>query len=191
RPQQERDLQPLQRRAARESGLAGQARALDHDCPRRPRHALRGRLERARRPRARAEARAARAAVPVRAARRRGRDDDEAHRLRPGLTRRKYAIMRVSARDGSMTEIPTLELEEFALELARTAGGIAQAHFRRPYSVDNKDENGFDPVTAADRAIERVLRAAIVERYPAHGIVGEEEAVRSAESPYTWYIDPI
>lgn len=90
-----------------------------------------------------------------------------------------------------MTEIPTLELEEFALELARTAGGIAQAHFRRPYSVDNKDENGFDPVTAADRAIERVLRAAIVERYPAHGIVGEEEAVRSAESPYTWYIDPI
>lgn len=90
-----------------------------------------------------------------------------------------------------MADIPILELEEFALELAHTAGGIAQAHFRRPYSVDNKAESGFDPVTAADRAIERVLRAAIVGRYPEHGIVGEEEAGRTAASPYTWYIDPI
>jgi len=90
-----------------------------------------------------------------------------------------------------MTDISILELEEFALELARTAGGIAQAHFRRPHSVDNKAETGFDPVTAADRAIERVLRAAIVERYPSHGIVGEEETGRSATSAYTWYIDPI
>jgi myo-inositol-1(or 4)-monophosphatase len=90
-----------------------------------------------------------------------------------------------------MADISILELEEFALELARTAGGIARAHFRRKYTVENKAESGFDPVTAADLAIERVLRAAIVDRYPTHGIVGEEEAARSAESPYTWYLDPI
>ena len=90
-----------------------------------------------------------------------------------------------------MTDISILELEEFALELAHTAGGIAAAHFRRKYEIDNKATSGFDPVTAADRAIERMLRAAIVERYPAHGIVGEEEESRSASSPYTWYIDPI
>ena len=90
-----------------------------------------------------------------------------------------------------MTDIPISELEDFALELARMAGGIAQAHFRRSYTVENKGASGFDPVTSADRAIERVLRASIVQRYPEHGIVAEEEGVRPAQSAYTWFIDPI
>jgi myo-inositol-1(or 4)-monophosphatase len=88
-------------------------------------------------------------------------------------------------------KIPILELEDFALELARTAGGIAQAHFRRAFTIDNKGGEVFDPVTSADRAIERVLRANIVERYPEHGIVAEEEGERPARSDYTWFIDPI
>jgi myo-inositol-1(or 4)-monophosphatase len=88
-------------------------------------------------------------------------------------------------------KIPILELEDFALELARTAGGIAQAHFRRAFTIDNKGGASFDPVTSADRAIERVLRANIVERYPEHGIVAEEEGERPARSDYTWFIDPI
>jgi myo-inositol-1(or 4)-monophosphatase len=88
-------------------------------------------------------------------------------------------------------KIPILELEDFALELARTAGGIAQAHFRRAFTIDNKGGAAFDPVTSADRAIERVLRANIVERYPEHGIVAEEEGERAAQSDYTWFIDPI
>lgn len=84
-----------------------------------------------------------------------------------------------------------VELEDFALELAHTAGGIARAHFRKDLSVDNKDATGFDPVTSADRAIESVLRSAIVERFPDHGIVAEEGGGREPASPYTWYIDPI
>lgn len=90
-----------------------------------------------------------------------------------------------------MADIPILELEDFALELAHTAGGIAEAHFRQPITIENKGANAFDPVTNADRAIERVLRAAIVERYPEHGIVAEEEGTRAAQSDYTWFIDPI
>ena len=88
-------------------------------------------------------------------------------------------------------EIPIAELEEFALELAHTAGGIARAYFRSPLSIENKEEDGFDPVTAADRAIEHVLRTAILERFPDHGIVAEEEGDHTSESPYTWYVDPI
>src|SRR5690606_18559000 len=88
------------------------------------------------------------------------------------------------------TAIPIAELEDFALELATTAGAIARAHFRKPLKIDNKQATGFDPVTTADRAIERVLRDAIVARYPDHGIVAEEEGARAASSPYTWYIDP-
>lgn len=84
-----------------------------------------------------------------------------------------------------------VELEDFALELAYAAGGIARAHFRRDFSVENKDAAGFDPVTSADRAIESVLRSAIVERYPDHGIVAEEGGSRESRSAYTWYIDPI
>jgi len=90
-----------------------------------------------------------------------------------------------------MSEHALLELEEFALELAHTAGGIAAAHFRRRLEVENKGGSAFDPVTNADRAIERVLRTAIVERYPDHGIVGEEEGERGGRAGYTWYIDPI
>jgi histidinol-phosphatase len=90
-----------------------------------------------------------------------------------------------------MSDTSILELEDFALELARTAGGIAQAHFRRSFTIENKSATGFDPVTSADRAIERVLRASIVERYPQHGIVAEEEGERAASSDYTWFIDPI
>jgi histidinol phosphatase-like enzyme (inositol monophosphatase family) len=90
-----------------------------------------------------------------------------------------------------MADVSIPELEDFALELAQTAGGIAQAHFRSSLTIENKGGDAFDPVTNADRAIERVLRASIVERYPQHGIVAEEEGERAARSEYTWYIDPI
>jgi myo-inositol-1(or 4)-monophosphatase len=90
-----------------------------------------------------------------------------------------------------MAEIEIVELEDFALELAHTAGGIAQAHFRQPVTVENKSSSSFDPVTNADRAIERVLRSAIVARYPDHGIVAEEEGERIGTGGYTWFIDPI
>lgn len=83
------------------------------------------------------------------------------------------------------------DLEDFALELAETAGATALAYFRKPFAVDNKDSYGFDPVTSADRAIEGVLRRSILERYPEHGIVAEEEGSRMGRDPYTWFIDPI
>ena len=84
-----------------------------------------------------------------------------------------------------------LELEDFALELGHTAGGIARAYFRKDFSIQNKDAAGFDPVTSADRAIESVLRKMIRERYPDHGIVAEEEGSDRPDSRFTWFIDPI
>jgi myo-inositol-1(or 4)-monophosphatase len=58
-------------------------------------------------------------------------------------------------------------------------------------TIENKSATAFDPVTNADRAIERVLRTAIDERYPDHGIVAEEEGERVGSGEYTWFIDPI
>lgn len=91
--------------------------------------------------------------------------------------------------DGRERELA--DLEDFALELGRMAGSTALAYFRKPFTIDNKDLAGFDPVTSADRAIEAVLRQAILERYSDHGIVAEEEGTRAGSAPYTWFIDPI
>lgn len=84
-----------------------------------------------------------------------------------------------------------IELEGFALELAHTAGGIAEAYFRSHFSIDNKDEKGFDPVTSADHAIEKVLFEAIRSNYPDHGIVAEESGNVGDKDGYCWYLDPI
>jgi histidinol phosphatase-like enzyme (inositol monophosphatase family) len=84
-----------------------------------------------------------------------------------------------------------IELEGFGLELAHTAGGIAEAYFRSNFAVENKDEEGFDPVTSADHAIEKVLRETIHATYPDHDIVAEESGSTLTGAEYCWYIDPI
>ena len=75
----------------------------------------------------------------------------------------------------------------FAEDLADAARPIAMRHFRRPLDVATKGDGS--PVTVADRGIEEVLRALIAERYPEHGIYGEEFGATVAAS--TWVIDPI
>ena len=90
-----------------------------------------------------------------------------------------------------MRELSLIELEDFGLELAHLAGSIAASHFRRPITIENKSASAYDPVTNADRAIERVLRQAILDRYPGHGIVAEEDGDQIGADDYTWYIDPI
>ncbi|HEY5665450.1 MAG TPA: inositol monophosphatase family protein [Gammaproteobacteria bacterium] len=91
----------------------------------------------------------------------------------------------------SARENKLIELEGFALELAHTAGGIAEAYFRSHFQVDNKDDEGFDPVTSADHAIEKVLRETIQAAYPDHDIVAEESDSKVTGAEFCWYIDPI
>jgi histidinol phosphatase-like enzyme (inositol monophosphatase family) len=89
--------------------------------------------------------------------------------------------------------VPDLsEYLEFACATAVTAGAAILPHFRRPLDVENKDRvGGYDPVTLADRAAETVIRDAIAERYPSHGIFGEEHGRVAGRTPWTWVIDPI
>ena len=51
--------------------------------------------------------------------------------------------------------------------------------------------SGYDPVTAADQAAERAIRAAIAKSYPDHGILGEEFAAVRGAGRYQWVVDPI
>ena len=82
---------------------------------------------------------------------------------------------------------------ELAHTLADLAGTAVLRHFRRRMAVEDKAGAGerYDPVTAADRAAERVMRAAIAKAYPDHGIIGEEFAPRAGAGPLQWVLDPI
>ena len=82
--------------------------------------------------------------------------------------------------------------QDFLLNLTEQAGAIALDFFRTGLGATNKASGGaYDPVTEADREIERVLRAEIGSAYPDHGIVGEEFENTDSRSPFTWYLDPI
>jgi myo-inositol-1(or 4)-monophosphatase len=82
---------------------------------------------------------------------------------------------------------------DFAHALADLAGAAVLPHFRRRLAVANKAgiRGQYDPVTVADRAAERAMRAAIVEAFPDHAIIGEEFAPRAGAGPHQWVLDPI
>lgn len=83
------------------------------------------------------------------------------------------------------------QLKAFALTLADAAAKVSLAHFRRLPETENKLDEGFDPVTIADREAERVMRALIEEHYPDHGIDGEEYGIKPTIGALSWCLDPI
>jgi histidinol phosphatase-like enzyme (inositol monophosphatase family) len=82
------------------------------------------------------------------------------------------------------------ELLDTAVSLARRAGELTLQWFR---SADLVVEQKADhtPVTAADRAAERLLREELARLFPGDGIVGEEEADTPSQTGRRWVIDPI
>jgi len=83
------------------------------------------------------------------------------------------------------------EFQAFAEALADASAAAIQPFFRKEIEVEDKRGRKFDPVTEADRAAERAMRALIRERYPTHGILGEEEEAVTGSSALTWVLDPI
>lgn len=73
-------------------------------------------------------------------------------------------------------------------EWVSEAGNIARHYFRR---ADPQWKGVADPVTVADREIERLLTRAIRETYPDHGLLGEEYGGQQTDHEYLWIIDPI
>jgi myo-inositol-1(or 4)-monophosphatase len=82
-------------------------------------------------------------------------------------------------------------LLETAHHLADSAAAAILPFFRKPVSTRNKAQAGYDPVTAADLAAERVIRTILQRDCPGHGIVGEELGETFGDARYTWVIDPI
>jgi inositol-phosphate phosphatase/L-galactose 1-phosphate phosphatase/histidinol-phosphatase len=78
---------------------------------------------------------------------------------------------------------------DFAAALAEASGPVLRRHFRTPVAIDLKADES--PVTIADRDAEAAMRALIEERFPDHGIVGEEFGNLRADADYVWVLDPI
>jgi myo-inositol-1(or 4)-monophosphatase len=94
-----------------------------------------------------------------------------------------------------MMRISPLDLAAWlavAHDLADASGAAITPYFRKRMSIENKaDAGAFDPVTAADKAAERLIRKLLRQRFPEHGIIGEEFETVLSDSPLTWVIDPI
>ena len=86
-------------------------------------------------------------------------------------------------------------IENAAVEFARGAGALLSRHFGNVISVEYKDKAQQDPVTAADKETQAYLEEQIACRFPAHGILGEEDDANAdgdrTAADFLWVLDPL
>ena len=84
------------------------------------------------------------------------------------------------------------ELDRFlaaAEAAADVAGAVVRPFFRAGFAIDTKSDRS--PVTIADRSAEQAMRAVLAERFPEHGVLGEEFGLDRPEARLRWVLDPI
>src|SRR5689334_12104012 len=83
-------------------------------------------------------------------------------------------------------------LDAFLLELNQASAQAILPLFRADHGLENKAEPGaFDPVTLADKGAEAAIRRLIAERYPEHGVIGEEYGEDRPDAEFVWVLDPV
>ena len=91
------------------------------------------------------------------------------------------------------------ELEDFAVSLAWGAGSVLMEYFSGTLSanlnIEYKDKNQKDPVTSADKTTQDYLINEISDKFPEHGILGEEDSKDSGDDAlvpdFLWVLDPL
>lgn len=79
----------------------------------------------------------------------------------------------------------------FIKNLAHKAGRICLEGQKKMTFHDLEFKSAKDIVTQIDKEVEAFLVKAILDRYPDHGVLGEEYGAVQAKSGYRWIIDPI
>lgn len=82
-------------------------------------------------------------------------------------------------------------IEQVLNDACDAAAGETLPRFRAGTGIENKLNEGFDPVTEADKGAERAIRRVIEAAFPDHCIEGEEYGTVRSGAPYRWIIDPI
>lgn len=79
-----------------------------------------------------------------------------------------------------------------AIELARSAGAmLLEAHQRGPSQIKDK-RSASDIVTEADLASQELILTALMQRFPAYGILAEETGGdRPSANGSVWIVDPL
>ena len=72
---------------------------------------------------------------------------------------------------------------------ADVAGCVVRPLFRASLSATDKAD--ASPVTIADRSAEQAMRAVLSERFPEHGILGEEFGLDRPGARLRWVLDPV
>jgi histidinol phosphatase-like enzyme (inositol monophosphatase family) len=72
---------------------------------------------------------------------------------------------------------------------AEAAGAAIRPLFRSALIVEAKGD--ASPVTEADKAAERAIRALLADRHPDHGVIGEEYGETNPDAEWVWVLDPI
>jgi len=80
--------------------------------------------------------------------------------------------------------------KSFATELAAISADAILPWFGKK-DVDLEYKEDQTPVTRADRDAEAVMRKRIKERFPEHGIIGEEWGAENEDADFVWILDPI
>lgn len=95
----------------------------------------------------------------------------------------------------TIPESDLIQIESAAVEFARGAGDLLAGHFGKSISVEYKDKAQQDPVTAADKETQAYLERRIKERFPTHGILGEEDDASAdgdrVAPDFLWVLDPL
>lgn len=93
--------------------------------------------------------------------------------------------------EGTVSSSELSAFLDFAKKTVLRAGELVAAGFRtRRAFVDKSREGVFDLVTESDRNCEKLMREAIAEQWPEHGILGEEFGYHQGNG-LTWVMDPI
>jgi len=73
--------------------------------------------------------------------------------------------------------------------IAREAGALLMSYFDQHIKIEYKGD--VDLVTAADRASEKLIVERLQDKWPQHGIVGEEGTRSDTGAEYRWFVDPL
>jgi len=78
----------------------------------------------------------------------------------------------------------------FLIELAEASGAFIRPYFGlQGLAVETKADD--TPVTVADRGAEALMRDLITQRFPQHGIIGEEYGEHDPNAEFVWVLDPV
>lgn len=81
------------------------------------------------------------------------------------------------------------EFIKFIAYLCEEAAKEILPHYGPDVAIERKSD--ATPVTLADRNAEKRIREILAERYPEHGIIGEEYGSERPDAEFVWVLDPV